>query len=186
MIKHTFYIALFSLCIITPSTHLQAAPIYNVQAGLLVGIQNIEINGSAYDVSFIDGVLENEFNLADPFLFDGSAANDASLALLNAMSDVSEGNFDTQPTLTRGCAGDNCVIHTPFVYEFGYVSTHWFRNAMQELDDERGTADLTADFNSSGLAVVYADWQVSAVPVPAALWLFISGLLALGFTLRRQ
>lgn len=185
MIKNTRYTLCFCLltCLLPISTS-QAAAVYDVQAGQLVGIYNLDINGTAYDVSFRDGILENEFNLAQPFIFDAGQANDASLALSLAMLDVTEGNFDTQPTLTSGCAGDNCVIHTPYLYDFGYVSTAWFRNAAQELDDERGSADLSPLYDSTGQAVIYADWSVAAVPLPPALGLFIMGLALLGFKLK--
>lgn len=185
MIKHTLLTTGFCLfTFLLPVSTSQAAPVYDVQGGLLVGIYNLDINGTAYDVHFRDGILEDEFNLAEPFIFDGSQANDASLALLLAMSDVSEGNFDSQPTLTAGCAGDNCVIHTPYLYDFGYVSTQWFRNAALDVDDERGSADLSPLYDSTGQAVVYADWSVAAVPVPPALGLFMLGLALLGLKLK--
>lgn len=185
MIKNTLYTAcLYLSAFLVPTSSSLAAAVYDVQAGQLVGIYNLDINGTAYDVHFRDGVLENEFNLAQPFIFDAGQANDASLALSLAMSDVTEGNFDTQPTLTSGCAGDNCVIHTPYVYEFGYVSTAWFRNAALEVDDERGSADLSPLYDSTGQAVIYADWSVAAVPVPPALGLFIVGLAMLGIKLK--
>ena len=181
---------LTAFLILTASTHVASAmPFYDVQAGKLVSIENIDVNGTAYDVAFRDGVLQDIFNLASPFTFTtGSDANDASLALLLAMADVPEGDFDTNPLLTEGCAGDNCVIYTPYLFDFGFVSTEWFRNAALEVDDERGGADLLPTLDSTGQAFVYADWRphqdAPFIPEPSTMLLVGGGLL--GNTLLRR
>ena len=165
----------------------QAALLYNVQEGQLIGVNNVDINGTNYDVAFRDGVFQDFFNLAEPFTFTGAEANMASLALANLMKDVPEGAFDSDPLLTYGCSGDNCQIRTPYEFSFGFVSATWFRNAALDVDDERGSLDFLPTYDSTGNAVVFADWSVSSpVPVPPSLLLFLSGVISMTFLGRRK
>jgi len=152
-----------------------------------MGINNLDINGTAYDVTFRDGVFQDIFNLAEPFIFTtGNEASNASRALSIAMIDTPQGAFDSDPLLTFGCAGDNCQIRTAYEFGFGFVTAEWFRNAALDVDDERGGLDFLPTYDSTGNAVVFADWRISTVPVPAAVWLFGSGLMGLVGVARRK
>lgn len=168
----------FNLC----SWSAFSIPIYDVQDGFLVGINNVEINSLSYDVVFRDGVFQDYFDLSDQFTFStASEASDASLALVNLMADVPEGDFDSDPLLTFGCAGDNCQIRTPYEFSFGYVTAEWFRNAAFDGDDERGSLDLLPTYDSTGDAVTFADWNlIVPVPLPSTLSLFAIGIAGIG------
>ena len=185
--RHIFFIFSYWLLISTWSTSTQAAPIYIVEDGFLTGINNIDINGSRFDVVFRDGVFEDIFDISNPSSFTPVNANDASRALAINMVDGPPGNFGTNPLLTAGCAADNCQIRTPFDFSSGFVSAQWFRNAALNVDDERGSGDFLPGYNSIGDAVVFAQWNPSSpVPLPPALALFISGIIGLNIFGRRK
>jgi hypothetical protein len=184
--RQLFIIITSILIVTTWSTTTQAAPVYIVEGGFLTGINNVDINGSNYDVVFKDGVFQDIFDISNPSSFTPVNSNDASRALALTMIDVAEGNFGTNPLLTLGCAADNCQIRTPFDYAFGTVSSDWFRNAALMVDDERGNTDFLPTYNSTGNAVVFAQWSTSPVPLPPSLILFLSGLIGINILGRRK
>ena len=72
---------------------------------------------------------------------------------------------------------------------------HWAEGTMSEYDGvaqetlmdpstPRGTRQLMTVLDYAGLADI--GWEVKPVPLPAGAWLFISALLAVGFTARQQ
>jgi len=184
---HYFFIISYLLLISGWSVSAQAAPVYIVEGGFLTGINNIDINGSRYDVVFRDGVFEDFFDISNPLSFTPVNSNDASRALAINMVDGPLGNFGTNPLLTAGCETDNCQIRTPFDFTFGFVSADWFRNAAFTGDDERGTGDFLPTYNSVGNAVVFAQWSpASPVPLPPSLVLFVSGIIGMNALGRRK
>jgi hypothetical protein len=166
-------------------------------SGQLLGASNVSFRGLAYDVSFEDGTCAAIFsgcNDASDFAFtNATTAEWASLALANIVfRDIpSVGSFDSDPSLTRGCGTIRCYIITPYLRasttEF---SSSTFKNAGYFETD--GTPDLDFGVNFStvsisnadnGAQTVFAIWTpvtaTSPVPIPAAIWLFGSGLLGL-------
>jgi hypothetical protein len=97
----------------------QAATL-NVVAGELRGASGVDVGGTFYDVQFLDGTCIDLFNGCDAlsdFTFNSLAsATLASQALLDQVFlDGAEGNFDSQPSLTRGCeAASSCFSLTPY------------------------------------------------------------------------
>jgi hypothetical protein len=97
----------------------QAATL-NVVAGDLRGASGVDVGGTFYDVQFLDGTCIDLFNGCDAlsdFTFNSLAsATLASQALLDQVFlDGAEGNFDTVPSLTRGCGNpQNCISLTPY------------------------------------------------------------------------
>lgn len=165
----------------------RAAPVYDVQGGLLRGIQGIDVGGSLYDVTFLDGEIQSVYNLANPFDFTtAGAASNAAQALSLALLDVAEGSFDSNPLLTFGCAADNCRIHVPYVFAFGFVTTEYFRNAANPADDERGSVDLLPTFDTRRTPNVLTRWQASQVPEPGSMALLALGLGLAGWCRQRS
>jgi len=157
--------------------------------GQLIGVDNILVAGSLYDVRFKDGLFENIFVLDN---LDASSSSGADLfadALKNQVFlPTSPASID--PTLIFGCEPQSavpaqCHVHTPYDFIFDSplvfiaslgvspvfgVSINGFRSYPYYLDSTHSATD------------VWADWELSdvpSVPIPAAFWFFGSAILGL-------
>jgi hypothetical protein len=147
--KHiaTFFLAIAALVFLgTSSKTVQAAPVYvcdgicfnyipvygapPVVPGKLVSILDVQIGAASYDVAFVDGTFNSVFGTTPPALSFSteSQARAASLALSEVLVNNPSGDFDSVPSLTRGCSSNQvCAIDTPFEtssdgFGFQYVS----------------------------------------------------------------
>ena len=172
-----------------------------VENGALMGATGVNVDGVLYDVQFIDGTCDALYSGCDsisdfPFSNhsnDGTLLRIAMTALFEqVLIDSPLGNFDSSPALTNGCnVLGGCQINTPlfpsssteFIASFGAVNTTALdQGQVQSLDHiTAGSATYNSvhqfpEFDQN----VFAVWNQSAVvPVPAAIWLFGSGLLGL-------
>ncbi len=191
------------LALLSYSTASYSVVVLNINNGVLFGASNIEANGVTYNVDFLDGTCSALFNGCDEnsdFLFsnsvnDGTQLGNAMQALLDQVFlDTSQGAFDSQPALTNGCVVDGgCNVATPLFRSGGGIGVISAFNSDQILNTQLQSVDhliagsLIGDFDSRPLPfspdtdqTVYAVWtQTSAVPIPAAVWLFGSGLIGL-------
>ena len=161
--------------------------------GQLTGASNVDVNGALYNVSFLDETCIKIFDGCDDasdFAFQTlSDAVFATAALSDqVLVDVfpNLNNFDTDPTLTSGCTATNvCIVRTPYAPNDDTVQVVHFNNGSG-LSNGANTGSILILFDSSTSAnSVWAKWTpVSAVPLPAAAWLFISALGGL-FGLRK-
>ena len=168
--------------------------------GKLMGVDGIDVNGTMYDVDFVEGSCYTLFAPCltdDVFTFNINEAVDASWALKNQVFEIPEWSFyDSMLTMTNGCEGAlfSCTIFTPYSAGADNMGNAMFVNGDGLFDFNNVTtcgncykADNTADMPGA----VYAIWEEvggpSPVPVPAAVWLFGSGLLGLvGFARRKK
>lgn len=149
--------------------------------GVLQGATDVDVNGTLFDVSFVDGLCADLFSgcddpLAD-FAFDTEAeATAAAQALLDSVFiDSAQGTFDSTPALTRGCtSGIQCGAFIPFGISipgvFVQAGRALNRNALGV--DEAGAVnglqfvvDLTGD--SQAVFVLFAP-VVAGPQVPEA------------------
>jgi len=179
-----------------------------VENGALMGATGVDVDGVLYDVQFIDGTCDALYSGCDsmadfPF---SNPSNDATLLNI-AMTALFEqvfidsplGNFDSNPALTNGCnVSGGCQINTPL---FPSSSTAFVAStgAFNTTALDQGRVSFL-DHLTAGSAVynsvhpfpeldqnVFAVWNQSAVvPIPAAIWLFGSGLLGLIGAARRK
>ena len=153
----------------------------------LTGARNVVINGGLFNVDFMEGSCVTLYSGCDDindFIFHTlSEANAASTALLDqVLIDGVDGNFDSSPASTFGCGlSGQCLIST-------FYGIFALDNVFSNTADNRVSGDpapatfqsvipITSD-SSSNDRVTRAVWS-SAVPVPAAIWLFGSGLIGL-------
>lgn len=183
-----------SLAAISLSTN---AAILVIDDGQLLGADNVNVLGTNYDVRFVEGSCIDEFNNCTDFTFDTAAsAIEASNSLANQ---VFIGVYDSNPELTFGIESfTNGAIWTPFVHvvdEFtNEVTSSFFSNSFGTSSDGFGGGSLNPFFDMSNQGRTYANWTISIdqnttpdpVPVPAAAWLFGSGLLGLIGIARRK
>lgn len=166
-----------------------------VDTGQLIGATDVDVNGILYDVSFLDGTCVSLFSGCDsqadlPFNLDD--VDDARKALRDQVFlNVIAGDFDTDPELTRGCGvGDPniCRILTPFGLnlELTDVDTLAFRNNNILSDGSEFIGLAIGEDTTADVIATWAVWTPTAVPIPAAAWLFGSALLGLGIVKRKK
>ena len=124
-------------------------------AGRLLGARGVDVAGTLYDVSFMDGSCAELYAGCDApsdFSFGTiDQARAASLALVNQVFNAAAAT-DADPTLTRGCesAGGvhlgtpyaTCWALTPFRFTVdGQVATHVAVNDIRDFMDQAGAAD---------------------------------------------
>ena len=190
--KYCFFVlALLPLSVVNAAT-------LNIVGGDLIGASNVDVGGSLYDVEFMDGTCIAVFDNCDStsdFVFQtASSAGQASASLLSqVLIDGVLGQFDTSPQFTLGCTDlSTCRVVTPYAF------TSSMNPLVAFLVNNSASGD--AVFGGSGgfslnpdqdlvllTNFTYANWSpVSAVPVPAAIWLFGTALLGLtGFRQRK-
>jgi len=169
-----------SLFIATSGAH---AATLNVVGGQLLGASGVDVGGTLYDVEFLDGTCIALFGgcdeLSDFSFTSMAAATQASQALLDQVFiDGTGGNFDTQPSLTNGCANpSSCYAITP--YGLIPVSHAAIGTALNLVGVDSASNDvypIPVD-TTSDPGVVYASWSV--VPEPGTGILLALGLFGL-------
>ena len=162
--------------------------------GSLLGAQHIEVEGSFFDVLFVDGTCMSVFDgcgaSSDFFFNTQSDSLAASQALLDhVFLDRSDGNFDSNPALTVGCSvREACLVLTPYRFtpEVNYATSA--SNHDDEYNDRTEKPGLAASSDTSDSSTfVWAVWSSPvSVPEPGTLTLFGIGLLGMGLARRRK
>jgi hypothetical protein len=178
------------------------AAVLDVQGGILFGASDVDVNGTLYDVQFLDGTCIDLYDGCDantdfPFtnlldLNDGALLGAAMTALEEQVFlDSSSGAFDTSPELTNGCAAPGgCSVFTPLWVNTvaGSAGVFSLFNRDSTSNDVIGAGGGSRTHDTTGTDLqVYAVWsQTTAVPIPAAVWLFGSGLVGIVGVARRK
>ena len=180
-------------CLAVISFSVNAAMLI-INEGQLVGATGVNVSSTLYDVSFMDGSCFTLYNGCDDptdFLFSGNDAS--SRAASNALLEqVFIGIYDDQPWLMIGCSNDRCKVRTADGVVTGEGDLIHGRSVINSkkgavLGDTTApeTFDRFEDTSTMDNRTM-AVWTVSAVPLPASVWLFGSGLIGLIGVARRK
>ena len=180
----------------------------------LIGAYDVDVNGSLYDVRFVEGSFNEVFNPDGDQLWEGGLtfqtsldAEGASQALLDqVLIDGAEGQFDSEPGLTYFNEFYSRWEPIEMVWYLNFL-TPWHNdmsmpmpfingvtavNSVNEVGDRVSTNrrfDLYQDsYEFDFFPTVWADWSpAQPVPEPATILLFGIGIVGLaGSRIRRK
>ena len=191
----TLFLALFTWF---GAVGAQAAVVYDLVGGQLIGAQNVLVMGELFNVEFKDDTCVELFGGCDTnsdFSFttsgEASAAANALLdtVFINVFINEILRTFDTSPGDTRGCSNPVCKTLIPFTIEIrsGFVNAVAAVNEDDLFSDaanafQEGISRDMGELSGKNYAVFSKQTTapVTAVPLPAALPLFLSALAGLG------
>ena len=186
--KSMKYVA--AACILLAASVGSAAPVTTyIVDGQLAGFDGITLGSDEYNVRFIEGTWADLVGLDGSGLdfIDLATVTDANNALVAAY--IANPIFNDDPALTVGITISTFTwIYTPFRASGGQIKIHSILNTADADARLFSVLNIGSYYDTTDIAgEVYADWQkVSAVPIPAAAWLFGSGLLGLIGIARRK
>ncbi len=169
------------------------AVVLNVSVdGELLGATGVNVDGTLYNVTFVDGSCVDLFSgcneFADFTFIDAAAAFFAAEALMaTVFTDSGAGLFDTMPELTFGCGfiGD-CRTHIPFApdgaNQYLFTRTGNFADEASDKSVKQTFGPRNLDFSlvdADKDTINFADF--TPAPEPSTLALFATGLALLGF-----
>jgi len=193
------------------SSSAQAVVILNINGGgQLTGAQNLDINGTFFDVIFTDGTCVDLFGGCnqnsdfDFFLFPAGTASAAAQAIKAQVFQFSpanapNGELDFQPELTFGCESTrSCTFFIPDILSGNASNPITYRKASNNntrSGDGTGNENSSSTFDTALIepsvgvdnrAFALFSPSRTSVPEPGVLGLFAVGLVGLGFARRRR
>ncbi len=153
------------------------------------------VNGTPYDVTFIDATCAVVFGVCDaahlPFTTQPDALAASSALFDQVLLDGALGDFDSRPELTNGCTWNlNCYMVTPYQFNAGglllYVAAN-NNSPAQSVDFNSGGLLAPSYDSSADVNVVYVKWTPGVQSVPEANdTIFLLALsVAIVLTMRR-
>jgi hypothetical protein len=175
----------------------QAATL-NVVGGQLMGASNVLVDGSLYDVQFLDGTCIDLYNGCDEvsdFTFQTQASAVLASQTLNeqVFLDGVAGNFDTDPSLTNGCSDPSaCFFFTVYRFVPNSSPQRVLSIIISNTDIPNeigvpGQSETSTSFDFTNFSTVtFAVWSPSVVPEPSTALLLSLGLTGLAAKRRRS
>ena len=155
----------------------------------LTGANGVIVNGTDYDVTFVEGTCSTLFDGCDSasdFAFTNATdAMAAAQALLGqVLLDTGQGQFDSDYTLTFGCAANSdnaCFIVIPYsIFDFAYAAN------TATTDTTFLAGNPVIDTNLAPQLVYARFTPAAAVPEPGSWALMLIGFVGLGVAVRRR
>jgi sorbitol-specific phosphotransferase system component IIA len=173
---------------------------------ILLGANNVEVEGKLYDVMFVGDTAENLFSENGVYNFAFNTNSEARAASQALLDQVFIGIYDADAGLTAGIhrETDWAQIYTPYsaiidAYHDGddriYHAIAWNASVGSPFWDNdfvdhtwtRASWDYGDNDNHGGSVwAVWTEASGSPVPVPAAVWLLGTGLIGLAGLRRKR
>ena len=167
----------------------------NVENGILTGADNVSVNGSLYNVRFLDGTCIDLFNGCDEdsdFLFNreltaGAAAN----ALL---AQVFVGGQFMDWTKIAGCgSGEFCAVYTPYGFDVTRADEFNLSSCILGVDGDGVAVECGVTVSSTVVDftqfndIVYAVWtEAVEASAPGTAMILLMGIAGLLVSQRRK
>ena len=194
MRKNVFRQALAAVVGMLIASGSSAATLIVNGSGQLTGATGVDVNGTLYDVGFVDGTCSAVFSGCDDigdFQFTSSAnASAAAVALLaQVFIDGAGGLFDSQAFATSGCQTLNvCAALIPYSLNNVYAAINFSAGSGSDVTFTNGTLAAGHDTSADG-AQVWARFSpsvVAAVPEPSTWAMLLIGFGAVCAAARRK
>ena len=172
-------------------------------SGQLTGATGVDVNGTLYDVSFVDGTCNGVFGGCAKFVFDVNGAFAAANSLLTLIAGAP--TFNSTADLVSGCDGpagtsfagtSYCEMFVPFSGNVGVVAVVDAYNFSGSGSDQvvNGSLLFDATYDTTYQSAWQADdlaWAVftpasSAVPEASTWAMMLLGFGAIGTAMRRK
>ena len=152
--------------------------------GTLLGATDVLVDGTLYEVEFVDGRCFDLFDGCDELSdFDFTDEATALLAAQALLDQVIVGIYDLVPALTFGCGAPRlCQMIIPYAVSDGLfqfaTAVNWEPRIADDGVHSGNEIAITSDFRvNSNINVA----GFTAVPEPSTALLFATGLAGLGF-----
>ncbi len=181
-----------TLAVLTGTSSMAATVTLNVVGGQLRGASNVDVNGTLFDVEFVDGTCAAIFDgcegLSD---FDFPTLDLAEAAAISlgdtVFVDGPLGDFDSDPALTFGIepnfAGVGIIVVPLALPAFlGTVQTVVFLNTGGLDGPSRSSMGVNVDLsNADGSTFArFTPSLIPAVPLPASGFLLLAAIAGFG------
>ncbi len=159
--------------------------------GQIIGVKNISMGTAYWNATFLSGGSYNDVLPPVYSIYANNFAQNATLKLKTVLENEFRNTpFDNDPTLTNGCSIlEKCSMTT--IYNVGswsgtpkyYAHSVWNNTSTISI-----FASEIRPLDAVHPQITFVQWdKVTSVPLPAAAWLFGSGLLGLiGFSKRKK
>ena len=160
------------------------APMYQTDAtGTITGVTGLEVDGSIWDMTLHDGSFDELFATMGT---DAIYSNLFSLSATFQLIQFTNSNPISDARLLKGCHFEfGCSLYTVYDYQPAVNAVFAHGDLVSVLSVDSHTQIVVAP-GTHYTNLAYATWQMSSVPVPAAVWLFGSGLIGLIGLARRK
>ena len=184
-------LAAFAALGVAAATPANSATLIIDGNGILTGANGVNVNGTLYDVSFLDGtcaaVFEGCDSQSDITFTTPASATAAANALLQQ---VFIGIFNTNTALIRGCSDTTrCYAFIPQSVNAGAA---YGAAALNFPNFSDGTSFFSTQSAFNSTSTPFYTWAkftlapVAAVPEPATWLMMLLGFGAIGYTMRSK